>query len=565
MEALAPESVITALVAPFLAAVDRWLSRLAPSWVRIEVLFLALGCLVTLVVGYQVDLFAAFLAFSGRHPAWNLDKFAAVVVTLALQALVLAAFRYRQMRREYAKRVDAEQTMADLALKDSLTGLANRRAFHQRLDALVSAGTGCALMMIDLDRFKPVNDLYGHDAGDELLRQLSSRIGEAAGGFDCLARLGGDEFGILLSETDEIDVLNHKAAAILEMIDRPVNIGAANCTVGASIGIAVAQAGMEVSSDQLVKRADLALYEAKDSGRGKYRYFRSQMAEPLAKRSRLEVDFRNALLRGEIEPYYQPLINLSTGNIEGYEILARWQHPELGMILPDVFVQIAEDTGTIGEMTLRLLRQACLDSDEWPHSHYLALNISPVQLRNRDLRADLCDVLKETGFEAHRLEIEVTENALIYDLETARLILWDLKIAGMTIALDDFGTGYSSLHHLRKLPIDKLKIDQSFIRTMSHSAKSRKIVNAVIALGSSMGLATTAEGVETEESALWLSQAGCTSAQGYYFGRPLPSSEAWLLDTTERQLMALRQWLSPTRDWREQEEVVPSLLRVIND
>ena len=519
-------------------------SKRVPGWVQTDLAWIAAGCVLTFFLSRKFDLFETFVVFSQQHESWDLDEFALVFVTLSLQALGLAGFRYRQMRREYNKRIRAEKAMADLALTDSLTRLPNRRAFEQKLDSLLTRrDRGCALLMIDLDRFKPVNDLYGHAVGDEVLRQVAERLENVSRGVACVARLGGDEFAVLVSRSDNAEILNSLAARIIKSMDTPVRIGAIVCSVGASVGITVAHSGSGLTESDLLRRGDLALYKAKNSGRSKYCYFQAEMTEQLAARARLEVDFRDALGAGDIRAHYQPLVRLSDGVIEGYEILARWHHPELGVIMPDEFIGIAEDTGLIGDMTMALLRQACVEPFHLAGKHYVAINISPPLLLNRDLKDDVVRELDATGFPAHRLEIEITENALIYDLEMAGLVLWELRHAGVSIALDDFGTGYSSLLHLRKLPIDKLKIDQTFIRSMSRSAKSRTIVEAVIGLAKSMRLLITAEGVESKEMADQLREMGCNTAQGYYFGRAMLPSETDLEIAASRQLSRLKSML----------------------
>ncbi|MEH6487624.1 putative bifunctional diguanylate cyclase/phosphodiesterase [Hyphomonas oceanitis] len=509
----------------FIGNLIRASDRMLPSWLHNDIAFLIAGSALTIVIGGQFDLFERFAAFSAKHERWNIDEFALVFISLSIQALIIAALRYRLMKREHARRVVAEQTMSDLALADSLTELPNRRAFHRVLQNLTEAGNGsCVLFMIDLDRFKPVNDLYGHGVGDTVLRELSARLRNVSQGAAIFARLGGDEFAVLYSGAQTLEMRTAIATRILAEMEKPVRIGAIVCTVGASIGIATCAPDAALSGDELMRRADLALYRAKGSGRGTFCHFRDEMSDQLAARKRLEHDLQRALSNGEIRAHYQPLVRLSDGRVEGFEVLARWLHPDLGMIMPDAFIPIAEDTGLIQQMTMALIREACSDPMHQAGQHYLAINIS-ASLLNRDLCAHVVKIIQAVGFPAERLELEITESALINDIEAAGLVLAQLRRAGFSLALDDFGTGYSSLTHLRKLPINKIKIDQSFIATMTHNPTSRKIVEALVSLAASMDVEVTAEGVETSDMAFQLRDIGCLTAQGYYFGRPsMPSS-----------------------------------------
>jgi predicted signal transduction protein with EAL and GGDEF domain len=358
-----------------------------------------------------------------------------------------------------------------------------------------------------------------------LLQAFAARVKAILRDPNPFARLGGDEFALIMRKFDNDDDLARIASRILKALDEPFRIEGINCQIGASIGIEICLPDSDSTSETVLQRADMALYRAKGEGRSTYRYFEPAMDEKVRERSRIQMDLERGIRSNEIKPYYQPLVHLSDGRIEGYEILARWEHPTHGLIPPDKFISVAEDTGLIDELCLCLLDQACRDSKQWPVDTYMALNISPVQLRDQMLPKKLMTVLERHNYEPRLLEIEITENALIYDITLAGKILNEIKKNGIGISLDDFGTGYSSLQHLRELPFDKIKIDGSFIMTMQDSAESRKIVDAVVALGKSLGLKTTAEGIETMENAAWLKDIGCMTGQGYVFGRPKQAGE----------------------------------------
>ncbi|GAA0573603.1 hypothetical protein GCM10009416_10340 [Craurococcus roseus] len=422
-----------------------------------------------------------------------------------------------------------------LATHDPLTGLPNRARMREGLGrALAEARQGgetVAVLLVDLDRFKPVNDVHGHHAGDRLLRGVAERLRAALRGTDGAARLGGDEFA-LVARFEAGGAAPREAAArlagrVVSALETPFDLaGVGAVQVGCSVGVALAAPGDEEEVEALIGRADAAMYRAKAEGRGCFRFFEPGMDERIRERAALATDLRAAVLADALEPHFQPLVDLGTGRLVGFEMLARWTHPLRGQVSPAEFVPIAEDTGLIGPMTERLLRRACLAAAEWPEGVTLACNISPLQLRDRGLPGIVRAALAESRLPPGRLEIELTESALLDDFGLARDILGELKALGVRLALDDFGTGYSSLRHLQALPIDKIKIDAGFVRSMAESAESRKIVAAVVGLGQSLGLPTVAEGVEDAASAHLLAGLGCTVGQGWLFGRAVPGGEA---------------------------------------
>jgi diguanylate cyclase (GGDEF)-like protein/PAS domain S-box-containing protein len=423
--------------------------------------------------------------------------------------------------RDLRARRRAEREIHYLAHHDALTGLANRTSFHARLEREMRAAdnqkTRLAVLCLDLDRFKEVNDLFGHAAGDAMLRDLALRVGGLLDGNQLMARLGGDEFAILTPQVDgTAERLAERILAMLAAVP-----AAAGPVIATSIGIAVYP---DDGQDQraLLSYADAALYRAKAEGRGTCRRYDASMGAQILDRRKLEHDLRHAVARGELELVYQPQAQIETGAVTGFEALLRWRHPERGSVSPAVFVPIAEETGAIIEIGAFVLREACRTAAGWPQPLAIAVNVSAVQLHNPHFVQFIHGVLFETGLKPERLEIEITETALIRDPGRALLTLRQLKALGVRIAMDDFGTGYSSLSNLRSFPFDRLKIDGSFIKAVHTNPQGAAIVRSVLGLGRGLGLAVVAEGVETAEELSFLADEHCTLAQGYLLGRPGP-------------------------------------------
>ncbi len=444
-----------------------------------------------------------------------------------------------------ATRKAQEQAQA-MARHDALTGLPNRRVFSTGLEtALGHSRNGSVIysvLMIDLDRFKPVNDLQGHAVGDLVLCEVARRLQDLVRKNDIVARLGGDEFAIIF-EADANrypETVIGLAGRILSAIREPVSIGSITVEIGASIGIASSPAD-GVEPDILLRAADIAMYRAKRDGRGKFCFYEQSMDEELRAQATLEADLRMAIHDGKIEPYYQPLIDMRDNHIYGFEMLARWQHPERGTIPPDIFIPLTEQLGLIPDLTWSMLRQACRDSKQWSDDTLLSINISPIQLKDEAFPTQLLAILNQEDFSPFRLEIEITETALVSDIETAKLILTALQSVGIRISLDDFGTGYSSLYHLRELRFDKIKIDRSFVQSMAHNTESEKIVDAILSLAKSLGLPSVAEGIENPDVLQHLADMGCEFGQGYYFGKAMTAEQAKILldeDTERKQAKA---------------------------
>lgn len=447
---------------------------------------------------------------------------------LALSAifLVAAAFAIKGRARLRAALAFTEA----VARTDALTDLPNRRRLYEDLRTALAkpdrSGGEVALLLCDLDRFKLINDVHGHPAGDHLLQLVAARLRSLIRPGDLIARLGGDEFALVVpldaaaQPGPSGETAANLARRIIMVLKQPFKLpDGAIVQIGVSIGIAIARPE-DGSADALVRRADVALYRAKSDGRSRFHFFDSGLDAHIQQRASFEGDLRQAIASDLLVPHFQPLVDMATERLIGFEMLARWPHPTRGMVPPGEFIPIAEDIGLIGPMTECLLRRACRIAATWPPGLLLACNVSPLQLRDRGLPAMVQSILDETGLPAHRLELEITESALVGDIDLARDLLGELKALGVRLALDDFGTGYSSLRHLQMLPFDKLKIDASFVRAMDSDIESRKIVAAVVGLGQSLGLVTVAEGVEEAGTAALLRDLGCDIGQGWLFGRP---------------------------------------------
>ena len=429
--------------------------------------------------------------------------------------------------RDITERKATEAQIALMACHDPLSGLANRVLFNDRLRealALVDSGGIFAVASIDLDDFKGVNDTFGHDIGDALLRAVAGRLRSCVRAGDTVARLGGDEFAIVFIDLRSPDDATTNVSRILAELVRPYEIDGERVTIGASIGVTTAPAD-GTNAATLLKNADLALYRAKAEGRKSFRLFEPELlSRALAKRT-LENDLKRALAAGEFRVFYQPIVDFQTGEIRAFEALARWRHPERGLLAPKDFISLAEETGAIVELGEWILRDACAKATTWPARIALAVNLSPVQFEAGDFAAMIADALRVSGLNPRRLDLEITENVLFLEDDRTLATLAELRLRGIGISLDDFGTGYSSLRYIRSLKFDKLKIDRSFVMDMMHDGGCAAIVNAVIGLGQSLGIATIAEGIETPEQYRALRAKGATMGQGYLLGKPLPGDD----------------------------------------
>ncbi len=414
---------------------------------------------------------------------------------------------------------------AELARHDPLTGLANRAAMQTRLAQLVRGGEPGALFWLDLDRFKAINDTLGHPNGDALLRKVAERLASLAGETDIVARLGGDEFAMLKPGIARPEEAEAVAARIVDLIGRTYVLEGHMMNVSGSVGVVLAPTD-GADSDMLLKNADLALYRAKAEGRNRFRFFEPAMDARMQERRALELELRRALAFKEFQLVYQPQIDLVSHRVVGFEALLRWDNPRQGLISPGVFIPIAEETGLIVAIGEWVLRTACKEAAGWPPEVSIAVNLSPLQLRNSRLADTVTAVLAATGLDPARLELEITEGALLEDTVEVVRLLNRFRAMGVRVSMDDFGTGYSSLSYLQKFPFDKIKIDQSFTRGVTDNPQSGAIVRAVAAIGASFGMKTTAEGVETQEQLDAIRLHGCNEVQGYHTGRPMGAAAA---------------------------------------
>jgi len=427
--------------------------------------------------------------------------------------------------------LEAQAKISHMARHDALTGLPNRVLFHEQLEqGLRRAGSGdqLAVLCLDLDHFKDINDSLGHPIGDALLKEVGRRLRATVGESDTVARLGGDEFSVVQIGRSEEAAARSLAGRLVEAISAPYEIDGHQIVIGVSIGISLSpQDGSD--PDELLKNADLALYRAKADGRGTYRFFETGMDARAQARRLLEMDLRAALQRDEFQPYYQPIRDVASGRVVAFEALLRWNHPQRGLIAPINFIPLAEETGLIVQLGEFMLRSACADAATWPDDIDVAVNLSPVQFKNPNLIASVTEALTASGLAARRLELEITESVLLQNSEATLTTLHELRAMGVRISLDDFGTGYSSLSYLRSFPFDKIKIDRSFVSELATREDSMAIIRAVTGLGRSLGIVTTAEGVENDAQLELLRREGCTQAQGYLFSKPRPASDVALM------------------------------------
>jgi diguanylate cyclase (GGDEF)-like protein len=478
---------------------------------------------LSIMMSRQVDFEKVSLSLlaSEKENWWSVSGFA--------QFDEVGQFRgYTGFALDITEQQQAYERATRLAMYDPLTGLPNRLSMARMLEAalidLDRANGSCAVLMLDLDRFKQVNDTLGHPAGDTLLKQVAERVLAIVGDENRVFRLGGDEFQIVLPKADDRSALGRLATKLIESLSQAYFICGSRCVIGASIGIAIAPYDGG-TSEELIRNADLALYAAKDSGRGRYRLFSDELLKAAEEKRLLEDDLRDALAKGEIFLTYQPVVNAADNRLTGVEALMRWEHPKQGMISPSKFIAIAEENGLIEQLGTWALRQACADAASWPSDLKVAVNVSPIQFCNPIFPEIVMSALSVSGLPPQRLELEITEGVFLNESDETHTMFSRLKRIGVRLALDDFGTGYSSLGYLRTAPFDKIKIDQSFVRGATiKGSRNGAIMTAIVALAA-LGMDTTAEGIETMDQLALIRKLRVTHVQGFVYSKPLTSEE----------------------------------------
>ncbi|WP_339690583.1 EAL domain-containing protein [uncultured Parasphingorhabdus sp.] len=496
----------------------------------------------------------AIASLSGKSNGTDNVLVSAFLLNIAL--ILFGWRRYRDLAAEVEERAAAEQRAHSLAITDPLTGLLNRRTIGEKTTDLVDAAKrkhkSIAFMMLDLDNFKNINDVHGHSAGDFVLKQVADRVANVLPPKNLLARLGGDEFACaFIFDPDQPEMVERIADDLIDAIAAPIVENGTHLVVTTSIGMSRYDPE-EDSVDALMRQADIAMYSAKKQGRNRHCWFDDIMEKELQTRNWLETEMRAGIPKGQFVPYYEQQVDLATGKLTGFEMLCRWESRTQGLISPEIFIPIAEETGMIGELSLSVLRQSFEDAKDWDPSLSISVNISPVQLLDPWLAQKIVKLLIESGFPANRLEIEITESSLFENLSLAQSIVSSLKNQGIKIALDDFGTGYSSLAHLRALPFDQIKIDRSFVTSIIQNPESKAIVKAITGLGESLGMKITAEGIEDKEAESELRRIGCAKGQGWYYGRPLSVAQT-------REMLAERNLLpaKPVEETGDTQNIAP--------
>jgi diguanylate cyclase (GGDEF)-like protein len=476
-----------------------------------------------LVTAIHLEAFDHVVAVSAAHEDWELDEILTTMMLLPFGLVIYAKRRLNEVRSELRRRHLAEQEASRMALHDPLTGLANRRKAQIEIPLALAqaAEQPVTLASVDLNRFKPVNDLHGHAIGDELLLAVGARLTNAAGPSALVYRFGGDEFCLLIPGRFTEDELLARIEAISVAFERRFDLEDVSVSVGVSIGVTTTD-DPRVNMDELLAQADAAMYRCKKSGRNGFSFFEAGMEVAALRRAKVEDELRAALAEDRIKAHFQPLVRLEDKAIIGYEALARWCMGDGTCREPEEFISIAEEAGLISDIFFVVLRKAAQAARTWPADLKFSVNLSPVQFNDPWLVERILKTLVEEGIQPGRLEVEVTENALVGDFQTARDVLWALKRQGIHISLDDFGTGYSSLRHLSELPFEILKIDRSFIANLSDDTTAQTIVRTVTAMAHSLGLTVTAEGIDSVDNAMTVADYGCDIGQGFLFGRPKP-------------------------------------------
>jgi diguanylate cyclase (GGDEF)-like protein len=498
---------------------------------RVPVVIFAVAVLLWVVL-WRLDILDRWSPEGVSTSHHVFDHLALLGFNLSVALALASMWQGRQLRHAVAER-EAERARAERNTRfDPLTGLPNRRSFETAMRDIATTGGDPGprvLAILDLSRFKPVNDVHGHVAGDETLKVVARRLRDLFRGIAQVARLGGDEFALLFGPSCEADLAERYARRLILALEEPIDAGGVTVRIGCCVGLAVWSRGEEVPA--ALRRADRALHDAKGCT-AMYAWYDAERDRQATERAELAADLRDAIRLGRVVPYFQPLVDLGTRRLCGFEVLARWTHPTRGEIPPGVFIAIAEDVGLVNDLGWSIVRQACARAAGWSADLHISVNLSPAQFQDQGLAVLLSAILIETNFPAARLEVEITEAAVIRDFAAARQTIVRLRALGISVALDDFGTGYSSLTSLRELPFDRIKIDRAFVTGIARSPERQKLVAGIMALARSLGLQVTAEGIETDEDLQVMSELECGRGQGFLFERPISGDATeWLMDT----------------------------------
>ena len=506
-----------------------WLQRLASPHV-----FFFASAILCWPLFAELELFELLHEFSRSHEDWEVDELAILIVNLTLALLLSSYVQSRKLRRVMSKLQVEKQRSESNARHDPLTGLLNRRAFSAALEDRArssDAGDENFVAVVDLDKFKPINDLNGHAAGDATLEAVARRLEKTLNATDTVARLGGDEFAVAFGPGTDAVAAERSVRRLMSAIEQPIELDAATVMISCSVGLGTWKNSM--TGSEVLERADRALYNAKRLGRARFAWYNEDLDRASRARAELEYDLRVAIKNNHIEPWFQPIVDIETSSIKGFEVLARWNHETRGQVPPGVFIEIAEDSGMIGELGFNLLQSACDAARDWSGHLTISFNISARQFQDTQLVTKIEKTLADCRFDPARLIIEVTESSIISDFEAANVKLKQLKALGISVALDDFGTGYSSLASLRQLPFDRLKIDREFVTDIGDQPQKQKIVAGIMELARGLELGVTAEGIETIEDLDYLQQLDCPLGQGFLFGKAISADKVlWNLEST---------------------------------
>ncbi|MAN46499.1 MAG: EAL domain-containing protein [Alphaproteobacteria bacterium] len=492
---------------------------------RRDAVILTVSAILLFIAAVVTEAFEYVVNFSDTHESWEIDEMLVVMMIMPLAMLIFMVRRAQEMRQEINARKEAEKATERIALHDPLTGLANRRKGMSHLKKLLknASTTPVTIVGVDLNRFKGVNDLHGHNAGDLLLVAVSERLVDLVGDLGMVCRMGGDEFVVILKGSAYHPPISDVINQLPGIFNAPFELEHVVCSVGASIGVSQTD-DEHLGEEGLLSRADVAMYRDKNKGGVSISFYEPGMEEAAKRRAMIESELRSAIIDDRMEPYFQPIIDLETGEVIGFEALARCRASDGNLLMPEEFIPIAEQSGLISRLFLQILRKGCLVLRLKPPHMTMAINLSSLQLNDDWLAEQILATLTETGVAPGRLEVEITETALVANFEAAHAMVMKLKSQGIRISLDDFGTGYSSLRHLSELPFDKLKIDKSFVVRLGNDEASDTIVRTVTTLAHNLGLKVTAEGIEDDAHVSFLKGIGCEYGQGFLYGRPVETS-----------------------------------------